>query len=391
MRLLRRILLPCMLLVALPAFSQAPPVLVGAALPQSGILADLAGGMGKALLLWQEEVNAGGGLDGRPVELKLLDDRSQPFETVRLYEQLILEHKVDLLIGPFGSAATLGAAAAANRKHRVMANATGAARIVHKSGSRYVFQVPAPLGSYGEGALELARRQGLQRLFLLARDDPGSREIATRAREEARKRGFQVGEVVFFAQGAEDFAAQVAQARAAGAEAWIAFGLAPDAAGMTKTFSRLRYAPRLFVAQGAAQPDFIARVGQAAEFVVGITPYDRHADTRGNAEFVRAYAKKWSIEPGPVAAEAYAAAKLLEEAVRRAGSLDQEKLRSTLSALETETPIGAYRVDDSGAQLAARPLLVQIRRGRPAIVWPAAYATEELQPYPAWETRQLLK
>ena len=190
---------------------------------------------------------------------------------------------------------------------------------------------------------------------------------------------------------AERDSTQVARARAAGAEAWIAFGLPQDAAEMVKTFRRLRDAPRLFVAQGAADPDFIKRVGQDAEYTVAIAAYERRAATRGNAQFVLAYAKKWSAEPGLLAAEGYAAAKVLEEAVRRAGGVETDKLRETLEALETETPLGGYKVDRTGAQIAARPLLVQIIRGRREIVWPEALATGKLQPYPAWDARKPLK
>ncbi|MEW6691153.1 MAG: ABC transporter substrate-binding protein, partial [Pseudomonadota bacterium] len=124
-----RLLLLCLALLALPAAAQAPLV-VGAAMPQSGILADLAADLRKALLLWQEEVNAAGGLLGRRVELQLVDDRSDSAAAGRLYAQLA--RKADVLLGPFGSAASLGAAAAAERERRVRVNATGAARAEHK-------------------------------------------------------------------------------------------------------------------------------------------------------------------------------------------------------------------------------------------------------------------
>jgi branched-chain amino acid transport system substrate-binding protein len=368
-----------------------PPILIGGALPQSGILADIAADLRKTLLLWQEEVNAGGGLLGRHVELLLLDDRSEAGAAGKLYEQLIHEHKADLLIGPLGSAASLGAAAVAERNRRILINATGVARAVHRSGLRYVFQTAAPLSAYGAGALELARGLGVKRVMLLAREDPGAREMAARAREEAAAAGLAAAEVEVYAAGSTEFAPQVARARAFGAEGWIAFGLPQDAAEMVKNFRKLGFAPRLFVAQGAADPDFIRRVGQDAEFAVGILAYERRARTRGNLEFAQAYAKKWSAEPGALAAEGFAAAKVLEEAVRRAGSIETDKLREALAALETETPLGGYKVERSGAQVAARPLLVQILRGRREIVWPEALATARLQPYVAWELRKPLK
>ena len=336
-------------------------------------------------------MNAGGGLLGRRVELQLLDDRSESTAAPKLYEQLILNDKAELLIGPLGSAASLGAAGTAERNRRVLINATGASRAVHRSGFRYVFQTATPLGAYGAGALEAARELGVKRIAILARDDPGARESATLARELAASSGLSAGEIEIYPQGNDDFAMQVARAKAAGAEGWIAFGLPRDAAGMVKAFRKLRYAPKLFVAQGAADPEFIKLVGQDAEYSVGIAGYDRGAATRGNAQFVQAYAKKWSAEPGHLAADGYAAAKVLEEGVRRAGSFEPEKLREALALLETETPLGPYKVDRSGAQLAARPLLVQIVRGRRVIVWPEALATAKLQPYPAWDARKPLK
>src|SRR6185436_16295035 len=275
----------------------------------------------------------------------------------KLYEQLIHEHKADALIGPFGSAASVGAAAVAERNRRVLLNATGAARLVHRSVLRYVFQTTAPLSVYGLGALDLARSMGAKRIMLVARDDPGAREMAGRAREEAATYGLVAAPIEGYTAGGTDFSPQILRARAAGTDAWIAFGLPQDAAEMVKNFRKTGFAPRLFVAQGASDPDFIKRVGQDAEYAVGISAYERRAATRGNAQFVSAYAKKWSAEPGLLAAEGYAAAKVLEEAVRRTGSLETDKLRDTLEALVTETPLGGYQVDRAGAQTAAKPVL----------------------------------
>ena len=76
---------------------------------ETGALAPLAADYRRGLLLWQEGLNAAGGLLGRRVELRLLDDESDARRSGELYAQLIRD-KVDLLIGPYGSAATLMAA-----------------------------------------------------------------------------------------------------------------------------------------------------------------------------------------------------------------------------------------------------------------------------------------
>lgn len=388
-----RLLLGAVLALALAvARAQPPPVVVGVVLSQSGLLADLAADLGRGLQLWQQEVNAAGGLLGRRVELLLEDDASEAAASVRLYEKLVKEGGADLLVGPFGSAASAGAAAVAERNRRVLVNATGASRAAHRKSPRWVFQVPAPLSSYARGALELARRMELKRVLILARGEPFAREMAERAREHAHKLGLETGELESFSAGARDFAPQVARAKASGAQAWIAFGSAQDAAEMVKSFRKANYAPQLFVAQGAVDPRFIELVGQDAEQAIGIVPYDSRAATRGNAQFAEAYAKQWSAAPTHLAAEGYAAGKVLAEAVARAGSLDQEQLRAALAALETETPLGRYRVDAAGAQIAAEPLLLQIQKGRREIVWPEALATAKWQlPYAAWSDRKLMQ
>ena len=80
--------------------AQDPVVVVGAVISQTGAHADLAQEYGRGLDLWRDEVNAAGGLLGRRVELRVLDDGSQALRAGPLYAQLITEEKVDLLVGP---------------------------------------------------------------------------------------------------------------------------------------------------------------------------------------------------------------------------------------------------------------------------------------------------
>ena len=388
----RLLFLLSLLLLALAPAAFAQPVVVGAAVPRTGSLAALGADLPRALELWRDEVNAAGGLLGRPVEMVLLDDRSEAFESPAHYRKLIEEHRADLLVGPLGSAATLGAAATAERARRVLVNATGASRLVHRKPYRYVFQVVTPHAAYGNGALEIAQRQGLRRLFIAYRQDPQSKEMAEQARDAAVKLGFQVDEPAPHAPGSTELDPLVERARGFDAQAWITFGAAADASGLVQTFRRLGYAPAMFFAQGASDPEFLRLVGQDAEQVMGLSPYDPRAATVGNAAFVAAFTKRWSAQPGLLAAQGYAAAKVLEAAVKRAGTLEQEKLREAFGALETSTPLGAYKVDQNGVQLAAQPLTLQVQKGGREIVWPEALATAKWQlPYPAWAGRTLIK
>jgi branched-chain amino acid transport system substrate-binding protein len=349
------------------AFAQAP-IVVGVVVSQTGANAEPAEGSRRGLL-------------GRQIDLRIRDDASNAPRNAGLYEQLIREDHAELLIGPYGTAATLIAAATAERSRRVLINGAGPGRAVHRRAPRFIFQTCIAYSAYGPMLLSLLQAEGMARPFVLAHDDTASKEMAEGLRAAA------VAEVEVYGGDVIDFKPFVEKALAAKADAWIAFGGARDAADMVRTFRRLSYAPRLFFARGAAQPKFIPMVGQDAEFGLIVIEYDARFASPGNATFAKAFAAKWSAVPALAAAEGYVAGTVAAAAVRRLGSLDQEKLREVLAALDTETLFGRYKVNSAGEQLAARPVLAQIRGGKPGALVPG----ERPVPYPAWSERKVLK
>jgi branched-chain amino acid transport system substrate-binding protein len=280
----------------------------------------------------------------------------------------------------------VSAAAVVERRRRVLINVTGVTGNTQRVGTRYVFQVPAPAAEYGAGALAVVKAAGYQRVHVVARSDPGAREAAAHFVAQASAAGLEAPAVEPAAAG--QIPVQIAKARSRDAQAWIAFGQPEDAADMIKAFKRIGYAPWIFLAQGAAEPRFIALVGRDAEFTLGISPYEPRFRTRGNDAFVQAWRKRWPADPGTVAATSYAAALVLEAGVRKAQGVDTERLRAALAALELDTPIGPYRVDANGMQVGAKPAIVQILGGKREIVWPEALATAKWRlPYPRWDER----
>jgi len=233
--------------------------------------------------------------------------------------------------------------------------------------------------------LQVAGAADIRKLFIVARDDGASREMAEAARNAALSlNGLTPGEIELYRPGTLDFATQVARARAANAEAWIAFGDVRDAAEMVKTFKRLDYAPQLFFATAASHPRFIALLGQDAEFSLGAVDFDPRVGAAARA-FAKAFMAKFTVPPQLAAAEGYTAGEVLAAALRSAGSLDQERLRAALAALELSTVFGQYRVTpENGAQIGFKPVVVQIRKGRPEPGTP-------LLPYPQWNERALIK
>ena len=376
---------------AFTAAAQESPIIIGAVVSQTGSHAAAAADYRKALLLWQDQTNAQGGLLGRRVELRIADDSSEAARAGREYAQLI-SGGAQLFIGPYGSAATLAGAAEAERARRIMLNAAGPSGQVHKRAPRYLFQSAAPYTAYADGILSIAQHAQLRTLFVAGRDDVASREIAEAVQAQAQKLGFRV-QLEMYPAATVDFLPLVYKAMGAHAEAWIAFGDARDAADMIKTFKRQGYVPRLFYARASTDPRFIALVGQDAELVLGSKEYDARFSTAGNRTFAQAFMAKWNVAPGPSAAAGYAAASVLAEAVRRAGTVDSEKLRNVLASLDLDTVLGRYRVDPAnGAQVGIKPAVMQIVRGRSQPVWPETLAGDRSAlAFAPWSERQLLR
>jgi branched-chain amino acid transport system substrate-binding protein len=376
--------------LAFGARAEEPAIVVGAVVSQTGSQAGLADGYGKALRVWEEQTNAAGGLLGRRVELRMLDDHSEAARAGPAYAQLVAGG-ASLLVGPYGSAATLVAAAEAERSRHVMANGGGASARVYKRPQHWVFQTVAPYASYADGVLALAREAECRSPRLFSRNDSASVEMADAAHRKALELGWTVPEVQVYS-GAEDLLPLVAKAAEAQVDCWIAFGEVRDAADTVIAMKRSRYAPRFVYLRSAAEPGFLRRVGQDAEYTLASLAYDPRWPTPYNDAFVKAYAARWGRTPDAAAAQAYAAATVLASAVERAGSLDQEKLRTALAEMETGTVHGTYRVAASGEQTGIRPAVVQVLRARATPVWPPALAGEAvLQPYLPWNERTLLK
>ena len=376
------------LAAAVPALA-ADPVRLGVALSQSGNLADSAVHYQRGLELWRDQVNARGGLLGRPVELVMYDDRSDPATAARLYEKLITGDKVDLLISPWGSASTATASAVAEKHKRVFVNAGGASEAIHHRGFKHVFQAAAPISAYVEGIGPLAGKHGLKTLAFVGRDYAAARDMAAVLEKRAAEGAYRIVSSEYFPAGTSDFSSNIAKARQADPDMWVSVGYPNEAIEMVRQFRASNYLPKLFVHNGVSIDDFLKASGKDGEYAVGISLYEPSLKTQGNAEFVKAFSDKYKMEPGYYSGFAFAGATVLEAAVKAAGSLDQDKIRSALTTLELDTVMGHHKVDaKTGGQIGVKGLLVQVRNGKREIIWPETLKTADaVIPMPPWSER----
>lgn len=371
----------------MPAAAQKPLV-IGAPIAVTGNLADSAAHVKRGYDVWLEEVNARGGLLGRPVQFQTYDDRSDAGTAARLTERLITSDKVDLLLAPFGSSGTSTASAVSEKHKMVMINVAGASESIHQRGFKYIFQVVTPVAYYVEGTFPLAKKAGYKSLVFVARDYPAARDMEKAVRKWAPENGIEIKMVEYFPAATTDFSSYIARARDIRPDIWVSVGYPPEAIEMIRQMKATNYLPKMFVHNGVSQEDFLKATGKDAEYALGMSLYEPTLATKGNAEFVKKFKAKFNYEPGYYAAVGYGSCLVLEEAVKKTGSVDQDKLAATLRSLKTETPFGPYAVDQTGAQIAKKGLIVQVLKGHRQIVWPFNQKTADaVLPMPAWNAR----
>jgi branched-chain amino acid transport system substrate-binding protein len=378
------------------------PIRIGASLSLTGTYAALGQNQARGYQLCLRHVNEKGGMLGRSLEFTVYDDQSQPTTAARLYEKLITQDKVDLVLGPYGSPIT-EAVADVTERHKMPMTTTAATTSVFKKGRKFVFMVLSPAEVYFQGLIDMAAKKGLKTVALINVDDLASRAIAQGTMELAKKKGLQVVFADAYPGRTTDFSTILTKVRAANPDVLGGATRFDDAVAITRQMKALNVNPRMVgLTVGVDLPKFYEVLERDADFVYGATqwlpelvvlraggliPIARQYP--GAREFVESYKKEFpGADLSYHSAAGYGGCQILVEAIRRAGSLDSERLRDAILKLDHNTVFGGFRVDRDGAQIAHKMLLFQWQDGKKVIVWPEELAPGKPRfPTPPWSQR----
>jgi branched-chain amino acid transport system substrate-binding protein len=373
---------------SLPAAAQGP-IRIGASLSLTGTYAKLGKNQHEGYQLCIKELNAKGGLLGRKLDLVVYDDQSLPPTAVRLYEKLITEDKVDAVMGPYSSPVSEAAANVTEKYKKVMVAPLAATTSIFKKGRKYIFMVISPAEGYLEGLVDMAAKRGLKTVAVVNEDTLFSKAAASGAVELAKKKGLQVVFTEAYPKGNTDFSALLTKLRAANADVVAAATYFDDAVALTRQMKELNVNPKMYgVTVGGDLPEFYDTLKQNAEFIYGATQWEHTLPYPGNQEFFDTYKKEFAHEPSYHSAAGYAGCLIYAEGVRRAGSLDADKVREALLKLELKTAFGEYKVDQDGFQTAHKMVTFQWQGEKKVTVWPDDLAQGKARfPTPAWNAR----
>jgi len=367
------------------------PIRLGASLSLTGTYAKLGKNQHEGYQLCIKELNAKGGLLGRKVELVVYDDQSLPPTGVRLYEKLITEDKVDAVMGPYSSPITEAVANVTEKYKKVMVSPLAATTSIFKKEPRrrYIFMVISPAEGYLEGLIDIASKRGLKTVAVVNEDTLFSKAAAAGAVDLAKKKGMQVVFQEAYPKGNTDFSALLTKIKSTNADVIAAATYFDDAVALTRQMKELNVNPRMYgVTGGRRPPEFYDTLKGNAEYIYGATQWEPVLNYPGNKEFFESYKAEFKHEPSYHSTAGYAGCAIYAEGVKRAGSLEADKVREQLLKLETKTAFGDYKVDQDGFQLAHKMVTFQWQKEKKVVVWPDDLVQGKvLFPTPPWNQR----
>jgi len=324
---------------------EGEPIVIGGTLALTGFLAPTAAIHQAVGEVFVERINEQGGLLGRPVEWQLLDDESVPDQSAALYERLITEDEVDLVIGPYGTGNITSGMAVAERYGYVFPH--------HTASLTYAYNYACHFSSWSTGlhpnltnpnlvydAIESSGNtpetigfviNEFPGTMFIAYGEPGTDEGG--AVTEAENRGYDVVLDITFPTAITDWAPIAAQVADADPDFLYIGGLGVNASSLITAMNAIEYSPRGMFTQWPAPGPLLETEG--ADGIMSVTIFEEHPPFTDDPEAVEVAAliNEALADAGipytkveTQAAASWTAWEYLQQAAEGAGSLDQQAM-----------------------------------------------------------------
>ena len=399
------------------AFTQrrARPIIIGAPLSTQYLYGWDAQ---RAMLLAVEEINAKGGVtvgsERRPLRLEVLDTRDlEPgvplSEAMLVVEKLILEKKADVIMGgPVRSEAALAAMDLIAKYKKISILTTGSLTpAYHKRVTenyakyKYLFRITSEAGQLAKEAIDLFEKikqeYGFDRIFIMVQDVAHARAIGEIVGKSLAQKGWKVLGNEVYPTGALDYSTGLLKARDQKAQILFVWMDHPEIAILVKQWNDLKIPvlPIAGISSAVEQPGGWANTSGAVAYWVASPANAGNAPSNATPltmKFYQAYTKRWLVEPeGYGTSSSYTAVYVLADAIRRAGSLDADRLVAALEKTDMTSVYGRIKFDPKSHQVmpsydpkqGAVGTWFQWQDGKRIVVWPSTIAAGKIRT-PPW-------
>ena len=397
--------------IALPAVSlAADPIKIGLSMSLTG---GLSGGGKPALLamqMWQDDINAKGGLLGRQVELVYYDDQSTPSNVPAIYTKLLDVDKVDLLISAYATGQIAPAMPIAMQHNMVFMALFGTAVNASFNYDKYFQILPngentAIAPSYGFFQVAMSMNPKPKTVALVAANAEFAQNVIGGARDVVKQLGLQVVYDQSYPPNSADFSPIIHAVQATKPDIVYVASYPPESVGIVRAANEAGLKAKIF-GGGMIGIAFTPIKQQLGPLLNGLVVYDVYVPEKtmkfpGTEDFLKRYqAKAATAGVDPLGYYlppfAYAEMQILGDAVTKVGSLDQDKIGQYIHANTFKTVVGNVKFASNGEWAKGRILFVQYqgvkgndldqfrRAGTQVILYPPEYKSGTFRyPYDA--------
>jgi branched-chain amino acid transport system substrate-binding protein len=366
-------------LAAAAAFAQAgAPIKIGVVTPLSGTYAGIGQQVKWGLDLAAAQINAGGGVMGRKLELIYEDEEANPAVATQKAEKLFQVNKVDFLTGTVNSGSTLAVGQVAERNNRLMATTVSFAdSITADKCSPNVFRVNARAGMQSAALADwMATTQKNASVFYLGPDYEMGRSTVAAFKSAAEGKGAKTAGEVFAPLDNKDYSPYFGQIRSAKPTVLYTSVAGNDTVRLFTQMAEFGVNRNIQVvgASGTVTGQNLAAIGKAADgFVTGVG-YSTSIPTAENQKFVAEFTAANKAAPDLYGADSYGVLFAYKAAIEKAKSTDTDAVRTALRGLQWATPQGVKTLRASDHQAMQDMYAVRVNSGKFEIVGKVAAA-----------------
>jgi branched-chain amino acid transport system substrate-binding protein len=364
-----------LMLLNVPAAKAEDPIKIGFGMALTGPLAANGKMSLVAMQVWEDDINAKGGLLGRPVKLVYYDDQSNPSQVPALYSKLLDVDKVDLIVSGYASTQIAAAMPIAIQHKKLFVSLFGTGINEKFNYTRYFSMIPngpTPKPAFTRGFFKVAEMQNPkpQTIALAYADAEFGQNACEGARENAKTSGFKIVYDKSYPPSTVDFSPIVRAIQAINPELLVICSYPLDTVGMIKAMREIGFKPKMW---GGAMVGLQATAfkTQLGPMLNGIVNYEtwlpvKSMDFPGAMELLKKYQER-----APAAGTdplgyympvwAYADLQVLGQAIAAMQSLDDDKLAEYMRKTTFQTVVGDVKFGPQGEWAEERTLAAQFQ------------------------------
>jgi branched-chain amino acid transport system substrate-binding protein len=361
-------------LLCISAMAQSgKPIVIGLTTPTSGNAASFADPERRGVEMAVQEINAAGGVLGRPLQLVVADNRCNPTEGVHSANKLINDDKAVALIGAFCSSVSLAVMPVVRRAEVPLvidvSTAPAISERIGKGKNTWVFRTSVTDDGMARALIDhLASKTAWRKIALIAEDTDYGRGGVGAFNELAKAKGIGIVATEMVQPATADFTSAITKLAAAKPDAIALYVLGADMANFLKQYQA--WGGKIPVT-GRFDPGLLSPEQRAAGFLdgsIGVLPYSPEIDTPANRRFVAGYRERNSADPQFQSAYGYEAVFLIADTIKRTGKAEPAAIREALASSRMDSMVGTPITFDAQHQAHNNAVILQLKGGKISII-----------------------